>query len=76
MTWTIQNNKLTKEFAFKNFLEALAFVNKIAPLAEDQGHHPDVLIHSYNKVQIMLSTHDANAVTDKDHELAQKIDLL
>lgn len=74
MEWKIKQKKLTKEFQFKDFSLALAFVNKILPLAEKQNHHPDILIHSYNKVQIMLYTHNQNKITDKDYTLAKKID--
>jgi 4a-hydroxytetrahydrobiopterin dehydratase len=76
MDWKIENKVLTKEFEFKNFLEAVEFVNKISFLAESMEHHPDLLIHSYNKVKIMLSSHEENKVSDKDYELANRIDEL
>jgi 4a-hydroxytetrahydrobiopterin dehydratase len=76
MKWKIENGVLTKEFEFKNFLEAVEFVNKISILAESMNHHPDLLIHSYNKVKIMLSSHEENKVSDKDYELANRIDEL
>jgi 4a-hydroxytetrahydrobiopterin dehydratase len=69
-----KKNVLTKEFTFDNFIHALDFVNKIKPLAEEMNHHPDILIHSYKKVKIMLFTHSENKITEKDHELAEKID--
>jgi 4a-hydroxytetrahydrobiopterin dehydratase len=76
MDWQVENNLLTKEFKFKNFLEAIEFVNKISVLAEEINHHPDLLIHSYNKVKIMLFSHSENKITDKDHLLANLIDEL
>jgi 4a-hydroxytetrahydrobiopterin dehydratase len=74
MDWNIEGNVLVKEFEFSNFNEAVEFVNKILPIAEDLGHHPDLLIHSYKKVKVMLSSHDSDKVTDKDYYLAKKID--
>jgi 4a-hydroxytetrahydrobiopterin dehydratase len=76
MDWNIENNLLTKEFEFNNFMEAVEFVNKISILAEAMEHHPDLLIHSYKKVKIMLSSHEENKVTDKDYALANRIDEL
>jgi 4a-hydroxytetrahydrobiopterin dehydratase len=74
MDWKIENELLTKEFGFNNFVEAVGFVNKILPLAEEMNHHPDVLIHSYKKVKVMLYTHSEKKITEKDHSLAKKID--
>jgi len=72
--WEIVDNKLTKEFVFKNFGEAIKFVNTIANVAEARDHHPDILIHSYKKVKIMLFTHIVKAITEKDRDLASAID--
>jgi 4a-hydroxytetrahydrobiopterin dehydratase len=72
--WTIENNLLVKEFVLANFTEAVSFVNKILPLAEAANHHPDVLIHSYKKVKIILFSHSEGKITDKDYSLANKID--
>ena len=74
MEWTTENNKLSKEFIFKNFKEALRFVNQVGELAEEMDHHPDLLIHSYKKVLITLTTHSKGKVTERDHQLASKID--
>ena len=74
--WTEKNNKLFKSFEFKDFKEAFAFMTKVALVAEKMNHHPD-WNNSYNKVDISLSSHDAgDTVTDKDRELAEKIDNL
>ena len=65
---------LKKEFTFKDFISAWAFMNKVALLAEKSDHHPD-WSNSYNKVTILLSSHDAgNKVTEKDRNLAELID--
>jgi 4a-hydroxytetrahydrobiopterin dehydratase len=76
MEWKTENNKLNKEFAFNNFREALSFVNQVGELAESMDHHPDILIHSYKKVSITLTTHSKGKVTDLDHKLATKIDAI
>jgi 4a-hydroxytetrahydrobiopterin dehydratase len=74
--WVEKNNALVKEFTFKNFVEAFAFMTKVAFAAEKQQHHPE-WANVYNKVTITLRTHDAgNVVTDKDKHLAQTIDAL
>lgn len=72
--WTEQNNKLTAEFQFENFVQAFAFMTEVAFHAEQQGHHPE-WTNVYNRVSFALSTHDAgNVVTDKDRKLAKAID--
>ena len=76
MDWEIKNNFLTKEFEFENFLKAVEFINKIAKIAEKENHHPDLKLHSYKKLKVMLFTHSENKVTDKDYLLAKKIDEL
>ena len=73
--WTNENDKLTRTFTFGNFVEAVDFVNKIAPLSEKANHHPDIEIFSYKNVKIKLSTHDAgDKVTEKDIKLSKEID--
>ena len=74
MDWKIEDNLLIKDFEFKNFVESVRFVNDILPLAEEMNHHPDLLVHSYKKVKVMLMTHSENKITDKDYSLAKKID--
>ena len=72
--WKEENNQLVKEFELSDFKGAVDFVNKIVPHAEAADHHPDVLIHSYKKVKVMLFTHSEGKVTDKDYSLAEQID--
>lgn len=72
--WEEKNYKLTKTFHFDDFVEAMDFVNKVATLAEDKQHHPDIFV-SYNKVTLMLCTHDAgHKITALDREMAIDID--
>lgn len=73
--WSFVNDGIEKKFAFKNFNEALGFIVRIGLLAEKQNHHPE-LFNVYNKVNIRLSTHDANGLTDKDFDLAKAIEKL
>lgn len=74
--WKETNNQLSREFVFANFVEAFAFMTKVALLSEKMNHHP-FWTNVYNKVHIQLSTHDAgNIVTDKDRTLAAAIDRL
>ena len=76
MDWKIEGKSLVKEFGFTNFSEAIKFVDKILPLDEEANHHPDLLIHSYKKVKIMMYTYTEDKITDKDYSLAKKIDAL
>jgi 4a-hydroxytetrahydrobiopterin dehydratase len=74
--WKEENNKLTKTFKFNNFVDAFAFMAKVALIAEKMDHHPDWR-NVYNTVEINLSSHDAgDVVTGKDKKLASKIDAL
>ncbi len=74
--WKEQNNKLTRTIEFKNFIEAFAFMTKVALIAEKMNHHPD-WSNVYNRVEINLSTHDeGNVITGKDRKLAARIDEL
>lgn len=67
--WRLLAGRLTREFEFADFVAAMAFVNRIASLAEAAGHHPDIDIR-YNRVLLGLETHDANGITEKDFDLA------
>lgn len=72
--WIEENNQLKRNFLFKDFKAAFAFMTKVAAIAEDMNHHP-TWTNEYNKVDICLSTHDAgNTVTEKDRKLALAID--
>src|SRR5579872_4127736 len=68
-------HRIRKQFRFKDFKEAIEFVNKIAKVAEEEGHHPDIYVF-YNKVQIDLFTHAVGGLSENDFIMAQKIDHL
>lgn len=71
--WEERDNRLVRTFKFKDFIEAFAFMTKVAILAEKQNHHPE-WTNVYNSVSFSLSTHDAgNIVTEKDWKLANAI---
>lgn len=70
------DKKIQKEYIFDNFIEAVGFVDKVAELAEQEDHHPDLLIHSYKKLRITLSTHAIGGLSENDFILAAKIDAL
>ena len=67
--WVEANGALEREFAFADFAEALAFVNRVGELAENANHHPDVEIH-WNRVRLRWWTHVTGSITDRDRELA------
>ena len=72
--WAKEGGALCAELRFRDFAEALAFVNRVGALAEEANHHPDIDIR-WNTVTLRLSTHSAGGViTDRDHELAARID--
>lgn len=73
--WTVEGNQLRCTREFKDFIAAIAWVNKLVEPSEAAAHHPDIEI-SYNKVTVNLTTHDAGGLTEKDFALAQQISQL
>jgi 4a-hydroxytetrahydrobiopterin dehydratase len=73
--WRVTAGKLTKTYKRKDFLDAMAFVNRVAELAEREAHHPDFFV-SYARVDFTLSTHAIDALSENDFVLAAKIDAL
>ena len=71
--WERAGSEIRRTYRFKDFREALAFVNRVGDLAEGAGHHPDIDIR-YNAVTLALTTHDAGGLSAKDFELARAID--
>lgn len=72
--WQLTGNMIEKDFKFKNFKQAITFVNKVADLAEEEGHHPDIQVYSWNKVKISTYTHAIGGLSENDFILAAKID--
>lgn len=73
--WTDSEAALERTFEFSSFPEAIAFVNRVADLAESENHHPDIAI-SYKTVTLRWTTHSAGGITDRDRELAERTDAL
>ncbi|MFI5264488.1 MAG: 4a-hydroxytetrahydrobiopterin dehydratase [Candidatus Kapaibacterium sp.] len=67
---------IVKEYNKGNFSGAISFINKIASFAEAQDHHPDLFLHKYSKVRVILSSHSAGGVTGNDLKLAKIIDAI
>lgn len=72
--WAREGDTITKNYQFGNFTDVVSAVNRIAELAEDQNHHPDILMYGWNKLRVTTSTHDANGITGRDFKLASAID--
>jgi len=71
--WARMGDSLTKTFTFRTFPEGIGFVDRIALVAEELAHHPDITIN-YNRVTLALSTHDEGGITEKDVALAERIE--
>ena len=72
--WTVEDNKkLQKSFRFKNFVQAVDFVNAVTPVAEQEGHHPDLYVR-WGEVRVYLWTHKIDGLTESDFVMAAKID--
>ena len=73
--WALDGNAIRKQYTFANFLDAIAFVNRLAPKAEAADHHPDILVN-YKRVTLTYSTHSEGGLTIKDFEGAAAADRL
>ncbi len=71
-----ERSSIARELQFANFADAMSFVNRVAEAAEVADHHPDILLHGWNKVRLTLSTHSQGGLTDADFRLAAQIDRL
>jgi 4a-hydroxytetrahydrobiopterin dehydratase len=74
--WRRDGQTIVREWTLTDFAGAIAFVNRVAALAEAADHHPDIVVHGWNKVRLELSTHSQGGLTEADFELAARIDLL
>lgn len=66
--------KIKKEYKFQDFIGAVNFINLIADIAEEEGHHPDIFLHNWNQVTLTISTHSIGGLSENDFILAAKID--
>ena len=74
--WKREGEHIVRDWKFKDFAEAIAFVNRVAVASEQANHHPDILVHGWNKVRLSLTNHSAGGLTDADFEMAGKFDAL
>ena len=74
--WGRVGNAIQRDFEFKDFAQAMEFVNVVAALAEERNHHPDILVHGWNNVRLTVTNHSEGGLTDADFGLAHAIDAL
>jgi len=74
--WSRDGEAIVRECKLTDFAAAIAFVDRVAELAERANHHPDILVHGWNRVRLTLSTHSAGGLTEADFSLASEIDRL
>jgi 4a-hydroxytetrahydrobiopterin dehydratase len=76
LDWSLEGKEIVREWELEDFAQAIAFVNRVAEAAEKANHHPDILLHGWNKVRLALSSHSAGGLTAADFEMAQRFDEL
>ena len=74
--WARAGDAIERELKFADFAESIRFVNAVAAVAEELNHHPDILVHGWNKVRLTVSTHSEGGLTDADFALAARLDEL
>lgn len=75
-SWSREGEAIEREWRFADFAQALAFVSRVGEAAERAGHHPDILLHGWNRVRLTLSTHSQGGLTQADFDLARAIEPL
>ncbi|MDX6649497.1 MAG: 4a-hydroxytetrahydrobiopterin dehydratase [Solirubrobacteraceae bacterium] len=74
--WEREDDQIARELKFADFAEAMAFANRVAEVAEELNHHPDILVHGWNRVRLSVTTHSEGGLTAGDFELARRVDAL
>jgi 4a-hydroxytetrahydrobiopterin dehydratase len=72
--WNREGDEIVREWKFDDFTQALAFVNRVGAAAERANHHPDILLHGWNKVRLSLTNHSAGGLTEPDFAMASEFD--
>jgi len=72
--WRREGDEIVRELKLDDFAAAMAFVNRVAEAAEEANHHPDILVHGWNRVRLNLTNHAQGGLTEADFDLARKID--
>ena len=74
--WSLEEGKVARRFKFKDFRNAIGFVNKVADLAEGENHHPNISVYGWNKVKLTFFTHAIKGLSENDFIMAAKVDLI
>jgi len=72
--WKHEGEQIVRDWKLKDFAAAIGFVNRVAEVAEAANHHPDILVHGWNKVRLSVTNHSAGGLTNADFELAKQVD--
>ncbi|MDX6667381.1 MAG: 4a-hydroxytetrahydrobiopterin dehydratase [Solirubrobacteraceae bacterium] len=72
--WRREGDEILRDFKFADFAAAMAFVNRVADAAEEANHHPDILVHGWNKVRLSVTNHSEGGLTEADFKLASTVD--
>lgn len=72
--WARQDDEIVRDLSFEDFATAMGFVNRVADVAEEHNHHPDILVHGWNKVKLSLTNHAAGGLTEVDFDMAARFD--
>jgi 4a-hydroxytetrahydrobiopterin dehydratase len=72
--WRREGDEIVRDWKFKDFGEAMAFVNRVADAAEEANHHPDILVHGWNRVRLSVTNHSEGGLTEADFKLASTVD--
>ncbi len=72
--WRREGDEIVRDWKFEDFAEAMAFVNRVAEAAEDANHHPDILVHGWNRVRLSVTNHAQGGLTEADFKLAATVD--
>jgi 4a-hydroxytetrahydrobiopterin dehydratase len=74
LDWRREGDEIVRDWQFSDFSAAMQFVNRVAKAAEEANHHPDILVHGWNKVRLSLTNHSAGGLTEADFEMAGRFD--
>ena len=76
LRWKREDQEIVRDLSFADFKQAIAFVNRVAEVAEEANHHPDILVHGWNKVRLSLTNHSAGGLTEADFQVARRLEAL
>ena len=74
LPWEREGDEIVREWRFDDFAEAVAFINRVAAVAEAANHHPDIFLHGWNKVKLSLTNHSAGGLTEMDFTMAERFE--